>query len=620
MGEEPKYGDRVDESRRSSEDEEAQLLENEDFEQFEVEEEPQLHSKRQLYGSDRRGSRGCASFLQGPLPPRIQTIAPLLPSIQEYPIRLLDRLAPRRWQKTALLVIYLFAWSILFTALLLKGKGTVADDAGRTVRHLNCIDTLWERNDECGLDGINCRPFSNGSFAFRCPANCAGVMLLNPRHVGPLEPNYQPLVVGGPAYRGDSFLCASAIHAGVVDDTSGGCGVVTLLGEYYNFFSSNRHGIESVAFDSYFPLAFSVAEDPRIRCTSNDPRAPMLLVSLLFTILLSIFTTSPPVMFFVNFVGIYLHVALVSDPLNVSGPSDTVLPSLFSSFIGRILPSMFCAVIFYLTCVRRSLEGLTAQVEKTVLWLGGLWIGALSNYTFAWIPISRLTGHDLEQQPGAKTALAVIVVVLAFIVAQQVYYFWVEGRLLPYLALYGLFLGAILLGLMVPGLELRIHHYVLALLLLPGTSMQTRPSLLYQGLLLGLFINGVARWGFGPVLETAAALQADGEFGSLLPEVVDPLIRLNPPQWNISFKWLDNPGVSQFDGISILVNDVERYRQFFAEEPVMQEAFTWTRDASLNTPEYFRFGFIKDGHSLDYTEAGTWFVNGTWSKGAGYYK
>ena len=118
-------------------------------------------------------------------------------------------------------------------------------------------------------------------------------------------------------------------------------------------------------------------------------------------------------------------------------------------------------------------------------------MGALSNYTFEWIPIQRLNAHDLEQQPGAKLALAIIILILSLVVIKQVFYFRREGRLIRYLGIYGTFIGAILLSLLLPGLSLRIHHYILALLLLPGTSMQTRPALLYQGLLVGLF-TGVA--------------------------------------------------------------------------------------------------------------------------------
>ncbi|CAN9113500.1 unnamed protein product [Alternaria alternata] len=185
---------------------------------------------------------------------------------------------------------------------------------------------------------------------------------------------------------------------------------------------------------------------------------------------------------------------------------------------------MFVAVVLYSTIIKRTLSGLTAQFEKAIFWLGGFWIGALSNYTFDWIPISRLTAHDLEQQPGAKIALAVIIVVLAVIIVGQVYYFWLEGRLLRYLGLYGIFVTSILICLVIPGVNLRIHHYILAMLLLPGTSLQTRPSLLYQGILLGLFVNGIARWDFDSVLQTSAALRDDAKFNSVVPKILNAVI------------------------------------------------------------------------------------------------
>jgi hypothetical protein len=106
---------------------------------------------------------------------------------------------------------------------------------------------------------------------------------------------------------------------------------------------------------------------------------------------------------------------------DISDRSVSVLPEFFSNFVGRFLPTAFCTVVIYWPCVKRSLQGLRAQFEKTILWLGGCWVGTLSNYTFSWLHISRLTSHDLEQQPGAKLALAIIVIVLTVIVSQQIY-------------------------------------------------------------------------------------------------------------------------------------------------------------------------------------------------------
>lgn len=142
--------------------------------------------------------------------------------------------------------------------------------------------------------------------------------------------------------------------------------------------------------------------------------------------------------------------------------------------------------------------------------------------------------------------------------------------------------------------------------------MQTRPSLLYQGILLGLFINGIARWDFDSVLQTTDALRADGAFDSKLPTILEPLISFSGASFAATFSWSTPP--TGVDGISVLVNDVERDRAFFAEEEgVGVKEFTWTRPVGLELNEYFRFAFLRDGRALDYTKAGTLFANGTWA-------
>lgn len=79
-------------------------------------------------------------------------------------------------------------------------------------------------------------------------------------------------------------------------------------------------------------------------------------------------------------------------------------------------------------------------------------------------------------------------------------------------------------------------------------------------------------------------------------------------------------GGRRVEGISVLVNDVERFRGWFAEKRLEDMVFGWTRGAGRMVDEYFRFGFVTEGgKALDYTEAGTWFANGTWSQGEGYY-
>ncbi|GJD01180.1 LCCL domain-containing protein [Colletotrichum higginsianum] len=561
----------------------------------------------------RRIVKATAKWSKGPPNPRNYKIKPILPQIQEFPLVLIDRYLPLFKHRVGLVFLYVAVWIITFA--LVKRSETFATEVEGwgAPQQIGCGATYWGRGNNCGLNGADCRPFNGSGFPFRCSANCAGYMVLNPRAVGDQEIVYQSLVIGGPTdnsstpiYRGDSFLCSAAIHAGVVSNENGGCGVVRLVGRHEGFPSSERNDIESISFDSYFPLSFTF--EPGIQCKARDLRWNLLAISLVFTTILSLVTASPALFFFSIFTGVFWHVGLASDPPNHYSVADLV-----SNIIGKFLPAMFCAWVMYDKMgVRRTLTGLTAQVEKTVLWLGGCWVGALSNYTFRWIPIQRLNAHDLNQQPGAKAALAAIIIVLVVIIVQQVWYFRQEGRLLKYLKLYLLFLGGIVVCLVLPDLSLRIHHYILALLLLPGTSMQTRPSLLYQGLLVGLFINGIARWGFDAVLQTPAALQGDAQHGSVLPSILPPIVDLGQAAWNINFTWNNPPVGARYDGISVLVNDVERFRSYFDDGPVPAKSFVWTRESDLGLNEYFRFGFMEGSTSYDYTKAGIWNAEGKW--------
>jgi len=167
--------------------------------------------------------------------------------------------------------------------------------------------------------------------------------------------------------------------------------------------------------------------------------------------------------------------------------------------------------------------------------------------------------------------------------------------------------------LVVPNMNLRIHHYILSLLFLPGTTLQTRPSLLYQGLLVGLFINGIARWGFDSILQTPGALLDGAQLGSPLPEIAAPLVMSSQ---NILFNFPDLLAADA-DGISVLVNDVERFLGF-REEDGKVDSFNWTRQREGDA-EYFRFGFIKlnalGGFWYeDFTDPVIWEGDGKWNE------
>ena len=360
-----------------------------------------------------------------------------------------------------------------------------------------------------------------------------------------------------PIYRGDSFICGAAIHAGLFNNLNGGFGIVSSTGEQRNFPSEYSNGISSIAFNSIFPVTITFPEAGATMVgyqeSCKDPRWNLLLASVIFSSLLSITTTSPAVFFGSTY----------------------------------------------------ALRGLNAPFERTFLWLSSCWVGALSNFTFERLPIQRLTPHDLKQ-PGAILTVAVLVTLILVIAVGQAWAFRIEGRLPQYLTFYAI-TGLLLLALIaIPNMNLRLHHYIIALLLLPGTTLQTRPSLVYQGLLVGLFINGIARWGFDSILQTPADLFGKDVSG-IVPHISSPLI----VSFNITFSWENI--TAPFNGISILVNDVERFGSYADS---LLRSFTYTR-SNTDEPTYFRFGYIQyltiGGSSIgDYTKPGIWAVNGSW--------
>jgi hypothetical protein len=474
------------------------------------------------------------------------------------------------------------------------------------------------------MNGELCMPFDDQSFAFRCPSGCAAAILLEPYNVGAYEYNYRPLVIGGKPsgfrqdgrnsgiYRGDSSICASALHAGMISDAKGGCGILHRKGEKDKFESLERNGIESIEFMSHFPMSFlltrqassSGSHDAKlVEC--SDIRWTLFGFTVAYTAILSMLVTSAPAFYSVIYFIVWFQVAMASDPPGgASGYYDLV-----SIGLGRFLPGAFVGFAMYYFCVKHTLRDLTAHLDKTILWLGGCWVGALNTDTFDRIPISRLTPHDIKQQPGGFTALLIIVGSLIVIFFVQAHCFRREGRFFPMLGLYGLMVLAILILVAVPHMNLRIHHYILALLFLPGTTLQTRPSLLFQGILVGLFINGIARWGFDSILQTPASLLDGGKLGTVPPPIDPPTII---DQNHLSFAFQDLP--PHVDGISVLVNDVQRFQSFKPKDSSHVGDFAWGRRFP-NEVEYFQFGYVHI-NTLggvwyeDFTESATWATDG----------
>jgi hypothetical protein len=143
-------------------------------------------------------------------------------------------------------------------------------------------------------------------------------------------------------------------------------------------------------------------------------------------------------------------------------------------------------------------------IEATILYLGPFWVTVLANLTTEKIPIDRLTAQDITQQRGGLVSFIIIILVLLVIVINQVRVIRKTGWLPYYLGWYTLGGLVTLVFALLPTLNLRIHHYIIGIVLMPGTAFPTRLSAIYQGFLLGLFLNGTAAFGFASMFQTAA--------------------------------------------------------------------------------------------------------------------
>ena len=193
------------------------------------------------------------------------------------------------------------------------------------------------------------------------------------------------------------------------------------------------------------------------------------------------------------------------------------------------------------------------------------------------------------------------------------------GLLPKYLALYVVFGIVLALCAAAPGEGLRLHHYVIALILLPGCAFPTRISLLCCAILFGMYINGVARWGFDGILQDNGVIQGDATGNSLLPSfsssmTIDGVIKWNPIPADQRNIW---------SAFNLLVDDVLRYEgpdtsynlsSLFAEfrsQPSNLLSQQQIYETLQKSTHYLRLAYSSATETGDFTRAALASLNGS---------
>lgn len=508
--------------------------------------------------------------------------------------------------RTLLLALYLAVWISIWAKVLfpyLSESPTVAGSGAKVVS-LTCgqAGDFWRgKNAACGLDAHRCPALNHtDDVIFRCPAFCdRGSWLYSLRAVGNQIIKYRGYFIGGGAaqntdkalsrpYRADSFPCGAGVHAGVVSPFFGGCARISYSSGAKLTFpaAKGRYGVsDSVEFGSFFPHSYYFKALATNVGYCYDPRLLVLLLNMILGIPV-VFLGSGSAFFWVLSVVGFWTISLATDPPVLVEPQDPEsLYKLISLSVERFLPTCFVLFFLWKVSVKRTFGSLKdpinmemtpeaieqissdprtptySPVTRLVLWYPFFWLGILNNISFDRLPVDRLTWHDMQAQPGAMLTVILLAFVVVVCIVAQAYYVWLLGRFWRLLLVYGLLFFSLFLLAQIPGLTLRVHHYTFALILFPGCLTRSRTAYVFQGLLLGLFLSGVARWGFASIAETDLSLLRG-----------EPLGKIYAPQiagfTEGVLYWHDNPAtknslalkeLEKYSQVSLLVNDVERY-------------------------------------------------------------
>ena len=288
----------------------------------------------------------------------------------------------------------------------------------------------------------------------------------------------------------------SESNSGIVSLSKGGCGSLQLVANYTNYIPTTGHGFDSIGFPTKFPIGFRLSPSSNSpQCTDNRMEALAMNI-ILTSFLFLLFRPKPIVIFWCLFTVGYWHTVIFSHPRRIP-------PSMSDAF-ADFLPGLFMAYGIWRVAFRFVLPAFVRMpLEATVWYIGPFWVGVLANVTFSKLPINRLLASDVASRSGALTALIIIIIVVVVIALNQVRVIRKTGWL-PHYARWYVAGGLVLVVLaFLPGLTLRLHHYIIALVLLPATAFPTRLSAIYQAFLLGLFINGGAAFEWDSILQTA---------------------------------------------------------------------------------------------------------------------
>lgn len=224
------------------------------------------------------------------------------------------------------------------------------------------------------------------------------------------------------------------------------------------------------------------------------------------------------------------------------------------------------------------------------------------------------------------------------------------GKLPKYLAV--TIAGAVIIGLLaaIPTTGLRLHHYIIAIVLLPYCAFPTRLSLIYSSFLIGMFLNGVGRWGYDGIIQDVGTIRGAAIIGTGLPSFlpasnwtgVAGYVDAADSNGLIQWEGIPSNQTDEWDSFQLLIDDVLRLQssqtsfnisqlsQYYLDTDVNSLSSALSPPANLSLypggdtsvniqdtiamqPHYLRLAYYNTNTASlgDFTEAATLWFNGT---------
>jgi len=382
-------------------------------------------------------------------------------------------------------------WIILYFAgvftLTTLNFSRSSDGFPMSSRKLSCYKTYWETysriNDECGVGGGKCLPFSSDWVVTRCPRNCIGDGLDYP-------------VIGDKYYTASSLVCASAVHAGVIEDAAGGCFKMRFAGEQTFFNGTKKNGVTSHVL-GWFPKSMEFAKvENGNACNDISPWVDVF-ISLGISVLFLVVRVRSSLAVSCLVVTGFLY--LVSEDLFTEDAYISRLnaysPRLFTLFL-------FCGFTWPIAGRITFPDPRKFPLDALLFYFLPFWVGIHMHK--AGIPLTLTS--DAFSNPSMALGLILFMVIGGVVVGYQFIQLYKAGKLWKVFTCIGCWCVPVFILMIAysDNLAFHFHHYMVGMagfLIFIGQP-RSRISIILQALMLGVLVNGVTIYDVDPIFDS----------------------------------------------------------------------------------------------------------------------